>query len=118
MRWKQEAKSGNPKFLIQSKSCKQRMDLNEQIKIFQEKLVILLKKFSVYQKENSMLKNDLAQCKKKLDEKEAQIESLQQKVDILQLNTATMDDAARKALNKRIQSYIDDIEKCIQSFKK
>ncbi len=94
------------------------MDLNEQIKVFQDKLQVLLKNFAAKQKENSSLKQDLEKCKKNLAEKDSQVETLQQKVDILRLNTASMDDTARKELNKRIQTYIDDIEKCIQTLKK
>jgi len=94
------------------------MDLNDQIKIFQEKLQVLLKKFASIHKENSGLKKELEKCRKDLSEKEIQVEALQQKVDILHLNTASMDATAKKALNKRIQDYIDDIEKCILSLKK
>lgn len=94
------------------------MDLNDQIKVFQEKLQVLLKKFASIHKENSSLKKELEKCRKNLSEKEIQVEALQQKVDILHLNSVSMDDAARKALNKRIQDYIEDIEKCIQTLKK
>ncbi len=94
------------------------MDLNDQIKVFQDKLQVLLKNFAAKQKENSSLKQDLEKCKKNLAEKDIQVETLQQKVDILRLNTASMDETARKELNKRIQTYIDDIEKCIQTLKK
>ncbi len=94
------------------------MDLNEQIKIFQEKLQALLKKFAVFQKENSSLKQELEKCKKSLVEKELLVEVLQQKVDILHLNAVSMDETARKELKNRIQTYIDDIEKCIQTLKK
>lgn len=94
------------------------MDLDDQIKIFQEKLQAMLKKFVVIQKENSNLKQDLEKCKKNLAEKEIQVEVLQQKVDILHMTSISMDETSRKELNKRIQTYIDDIEKCIQSLKK
>ncbi len=94
------------------------MDLDDQIKIFQEKLQAMLKKFVVIQKENSNLKQDLEKCKKNLAEKEIQVEALQQKVDILHMTSISMDETSRKELNKRIQTYIDDIEKCIQSLKK
>lgn len=94
------------------------MDLDDQIKIFQEKLQVMLKKFVVIQKENSNLKQDLEKSKKSLAEKEVQVEALQQKVDILHLTATSIDDTARKELKNRIQTYIDDIEKCIQSLKK
>lgn len=94
------------------------MDLDDQIKIFQEKLQLMLKKFVVIQKENSSLKQDLEKCKKNLAEKEIQVEALQQKVEILHITSNSMDETSRKELNKRIQTYIDDIEKCIQSLKK
>ncbi|MEO8116211.1 MAG: hypothetical protein ABI653_01105, partial [Bacteroidota bacterium] len=81
-------------------------------------LQVLLKKFAVIQKENSRLKQDLEKYKKSLAEKEIQVESLQQKVDILHLSAASMDETSRKELNKRIQTYIEDIEKCIQTLKK
>ncbi|MEO7210867.1 MAG: hypothetical protein ABIY35_07970 [Chitinophagaceae bacterium] len=94
------------------------MDLDDQIKIFQEKLQAMLKKFGVVQKENINLKQDLEKCKKNLAEKEIQVEALQQKMDILHMTSTSMDDTSRKELNKRIQTYIDDIEKCIQTLKK
>ena len=94
------------------------MDLNDQIKVFQEKLQVLLKKFACIHKENISLKKELEKCRKNLSEKEIQVEALRQKVDILHLNSVSMDDTARKALNNRIQDYIEDIEKCIQTLKK
>lgn len=94
------------------------MDLDDQIKIFQEKLQVMLKKFVVIQKENSNLKQEMEKCKMSLAEKEIQVEALQQKVDILHLTATSMDETSRKELIKRIQTYIDDIEKCIQSLKK
>jgi phage host-nuclease inhibitor protein Gam len=86
---------------------------NEQLKRIQEKLQVLLKQQSLLEKENTQLKADLAASKEQEAGFVERIGKLQQEVDILKLAAGDMSEADKKAFEKRINTYVKEIDRCI-----
>ncbi len=87
--------------------------LDTQIKTINDKLQQLLKKSTSLQKENEVLYGELSVLKEKEKEYKSTIDAINQKVNILQAVTGNMTEADQKELEKRINQYVKDIDKCI-----
>jgi hypothetical protein len=85
----------------------------EQIKRIQEKLQHLLKQHDTLQKENKWLKSELTNSKKQETQYHENIDRLKQQVEVLKLSSGEMDEAEKKQFEKRINSYLKEIDKCI-----
>ena len=86
---------------------------SEQFKRVTEKLQELVKKYDQLKKENERLKGELIPAKEREMEFLEQISSLEQKVMILKAGTGKMEETDRKELDKRIHTYLKEIDKCI-----
>ncbi len=87
--------------------------LDTQIRTINDKLHQLLKKSTSLQKENEVLYGELSVLKEKEKEYKSTIDAINQKVNILQAVTGNMTEADQKELEKRINQYVKDIDKCI-----
>ncbi len=87
--------------------------LDNQIKIINDKLQQLVKKSNSLQKENEVLYRELSVLKEKEKEYKSTIDAMSQKVNILQAAAGKMTEADQKELEKRINQYVKDIDKCI-----
>ena len=87
--------------------------LDTQIKTINDKLQQLLKKSTSLQKENEDLYRELSVLKEKEKEYKSTIDGINQKVNILKAATGNMTEADQKELEKRINHYVKDIDKCI-----
>ena len=87
--------------------------LDTQIKTINDKLQQLLKKSTSLQKENEDLYRELSTLKEKEKEYKSTIDAINQKVNILKAATGNMNVADQKELEKRINHYVKDIDKCI-----
>jgi predicted nuclease with TOPRIM domain len=58
------------------------------------------------QKENALLQEEL-------EKKKTQSAALHQTIDSLKINTLTLDQDSRKDLEKRINLYLKEIDKCL-----
>ena len=85
----------------------------EQLKRIQEKLQHLLKQHDTLQKENKWLKSELTNSKKQETQHYENIDRLKQQVEVLKLSSGEMDEAEKKQFEKRINSYLKEIDKCI-----
>ena len=85
----------------------------DQLKRIQEKLQLLLKRHAALQKENAKLKEQLEEVSRQNNVQQENLDSLKQKVDVLKLHTGDMTEADRKELEKRINSYLKEIDRCI-----
>ena len=83
------------------------------LKRIQEKLQRLLKSHSVLEKENAKLKNELDQLKQQDRNYTEKIEDLKQQVGVLKLNAGEMNETDKKEIEKKINSYIKEIDRCI-----
>jgi chromosome segregation ATPase len=88
-------------------------DLQQQVHRVNEKLQQLLKQYQLLQKENEVLKKDLKDVRGINSEKGRQLDELEQKVSILKTATNNLTDADKKQLEKRLNGYIKEIDRCI-----
>lgn len=79
----------------------------------QDKLQQLLKNHFALQKENTQLKTELEKTKKQAQEGQRNIDELKQQADILRLNAVDMNPADKKEFERRINSYLKEIDRCI-----
>lgn len=83
------------------------------IKNIQEKLQRLLKQYHEVQKENNQLKNELAKLSKQSQQHLQTIETFRQQVDVLKISSGNWDENDKKEFEKRINTYIKELDKCI-----
>ena len=87
--------------------------LEQHIQRINEKIQQLLKQFRASQRENEKLKKELADIKVLHSERSQLIDELEQKVAILKTATNNMNEADKKDLEKRLNHYIKEIDRCI-----
>ena len=85
----------------------------QHLKLIQDKLQQLLKQYTALQKENSLLKEELERNKDQSLQHQQSVIHLKQKVDVLKLNAGEMNEADKKDIEKRINSYLKEIDRCI-----
>lgn len=89
------------------------MSAEQQIKRIQEKLQQLLKQHAVLQKENKQLKEDLKSAQTAVSAFEKTTDDLKQQVSVLKMAAGEMNAADKKEFEKRLSSYIREIDRCI-----
>jgi len=85
----------------------------QHLKRIQDKLQLLLKQHAILQKENQSLREELGQIKKQVEDFNVSSETLKQQVEILKYNNGEMDETEKKQFEKRLNSYLKEIERCI-----
>jgi len=84
-----------------------------QLKRIQTKLQQLLKKHTILQKENGWLKAELDTTKKEVSAQQESLENLKQQVDVLRYSNGEMSETDKKEFEKKINSYVKEIDRCI-----
>lgn len=88
------------------------------IKSLQEKLQLLLKSQQQLLRENQRLTADLEKAMSIVDQKEALLRNLQQQLDGLGVSSASgYSDQEKSALEKRINTYLKEIDHCLTLLK-
>ena len=88
-------------------------DLEIQLKRIQDKLQQVLKDYSGLQKENLRLKEELDKNRTQSFAHQQNIEDLKQQVDILKITSGDWNEGDKKEFEKRINTYIKEIDRCI-----
>lgn len=88
-------------------------DLEVQLKRIQDKLQQVLKDYVALQKENLRLKEELDKNRTQSFTHQQNIEELKQQVDVLKITSGDWDQNDKKEFEKRINSYIKEIDRCI-----
>ncbi len=88
-------------------------DLEKQLKRIQDKLQQVLKDHSSLQKENLRLKEELDKNRNQSFTNQQTIEELKQQVDVLKISSGDWDEGDKKEFEKRINTYIKEIDRCI-----
>ncbi len=88
-------------------------DINTNISHLQEKLQMLIKEFKQLQKENNRLLKDIAVAKTEKEAKINQLNQLEQKVAAIQLTSGNWNDTEKASLQKKIDAYLKEIDKCL-----
>jgi hypothetical protein len=89
------------------------MDIDARLKAIQMKLQQVLKQYQLLQKENVQLKKELQKSQQNNADKTEQLQVLQQQVDVLKLGVSGWNDQEKEELEKRIDVYLKEIDKCI-----
>ena len=87
--------------------------LEQHIQRIGEKLQLLLKQYRALQKDNEKLKTELQDIRGLQTEKNRQMEDLEQKVAILKTATNNMSEDDKKDLEKRLNHFIKEIDRCV-----
>jgi ribosome-binding ATPase YchF (GTP1/OBG family) len=90
------------------------MSTDTQIEIIEEKLQALLTRYKRLQKENANLKEELHETSTQLAVHKKENEKLKQQIDVANIGTSNWSEDERSNLNKRIDSYLKEIEKCLE----
>ena len=85
----------------------------QHLKRIQDKLQQLLKQQHALQKENNHLKEQLDKTKLQSAEHLKNVEELRLQVNVLKLNAGEMNEMDKKEFEKRINSYLKEIDRCI-----
>jgi hypothetical protein len=88
-------------------------DLEIQLKRIQDKLQQVLKDHSALQKENLRLKEELDKNRTQSFAHQQNIEDLKQQVEVLKITSGDWEEGDKKEFEKRINSYIKEIDRCI-----
>jgi len=88
-------------------------DFENQLKRIQDKLQQVLKEHAALQKENLRLKEELDKNRTQSFSHQQNIEDLKQQVDVLKITSGDWDEGDKKEFEKRINSYIKEIDRCI-----
>ena len=89
------------------------MSLDQQFNIINEKLQQLLKQQARLKKENERLRLELEACREKENSFQQKIDELAQQNSILKLAGGDMNEKDKKEFERKINSYIKEIDKCI-----
>jgi hypothetical protein len=85
----------------------------QQLKRVNEKLQQLLKQYQSLQKENEKLKQDIQLVTTRYNGLIEQTDKLEQQTEILKLSKGEMNEAEKKAFEKRLNQYVKEIDRCI-----
>ena len=85
----------------------------EELIRIQEKVRLLLKQYQQLQQENEKMKHLLRNAGEKEASMAASISQLQQQVVILKTATNQLDEQDKKELEKRLNHYLKEIDRCI-----
>jgi phage tail tube protein FII len=88
-------------------------EIEVQLKRIQDKLQQVLKDYSALQKENLRLKEELDKNRTQSFNNQQTIEDLKQQVDVLKITSGDWEEGDKKEFEKRINSYIKEIDRCI-----
>ena len=88
-------------------------ELESQLAILQNKLQLLLKQTQGLVKEKNNLKKEKEQLTEEINLKDKLIQKMQQQIDVLKMSNNVMDKNDKKHLEKRIDEYLREIEKCL-----
>ena len=87
--------------------------MQDQIQRIEEKVQRLVKEYHLAQKEIQHLQKENMRLAEMLQSRTEQANQLHQKVDALKISANSLDDSTKKDLEKRINIYLKDIDKCL-----
>jgi hypothetical protein len=84
-----------------------------QLKRIHVKLQLLMKQHVLLEKENNQLKVELQTARQQASLHQAHVDNLKQQVDVLKYTNGELNGADKKDFEKKINSYLKEIDKCI-----
>lgn len=93
-------------------------ELETQVSRVREKLQLLVKDYTQLQKENQQLKTELEKIRQQVPMQQDTINQLYEQIEILKISSGNWNEQDKKDFEKRIASYIKEIDKCISMLSK
>ena len=87
--------------------------LQEQLKRITEKLQQVMQRYQLLQKENEQLNKEVTILRDKEKARLIRIDELEMKMTALQTATGQLNETEKKDVEKRINRYIREIDRCI-----
>ena len=87
--------------------------MEQQLQRVEEKIQQVLKQYTFAQKEIQRLQKENSRLQEELQNRIEHANTLQQKAELLKVNTLNLDDTSKKDREKRINSYLKEIDKCL-----
>jgi hypothetical protein len=84
-----------------------------QLKRVHEKILLLLRQHQALQKENERLKEDLKKMQVRGEVISRDAEKFRHQADVLKLSGRGLEENDKKMLEKRLNQYVREIDKCI-----
>ena len=85
-----------------------------QLKRIQDKFSLMVKNYQGLQKENEKMKSDFQKLSERCDALGREAEKLRQQSEIMKYNSnGTMQEVEKKDLEKRLNQYVREINRCI-----
>ena len=85
----------------------------QQMKRIHEKVQQLIKSYQSLQHENEQLKKDIKTSAERQEAYKAKMDSLEEKVAALKIATGQINEADKKEVEKRLNHYLKEIDRCI-----
>ena len=93
------------------------MDANQQqLKRIADKLQQVVLRYQLLQKEHDHLNKEVKMLREKEKARQIRIDELEMKITALQAATGQLDETDKKEVEKRINRYIREIDRCIALF--
>jgi hypothetical protein len=83
------------------------------LKKVHEKVLLLVKQYQVLQKENERLRDDLKKMNLRCESISQEADKYRQQTEVQRLAGRGMEEADKKMLEKRLNKYVREIDKCI-----
>ena len=83
------------------------------LKRIHDKLQQAIRQAVALRKENEKLKHDLQQCRQEAKQKDELMQILELRIDVLKAARLDMPAEDRKSLEKKINQYIKEVDKCL-----
>ena len=87
-------------------------EMDEQIQRIEEKVLLLSKEYNLARKEIQRLQKENTRLNELVQVHNSQVEKLNQK-GILKVNSSNLTPTEKKELEKKIDDYLKDIDKCL-----
>jgi Zn-dependent oligopeptidase len=84
-----------------------------QLKRVHEKILLLMKQYQSLQKENERLKEDLKKMQVRNETVSLDAEKIRHQADVFKLSGRGLEESDKKMLEKRLNQYVREIDKCI-----
>lgn len=88
-------------------------ELELKIKDIQNKLQLVVKKYVTLEKENQRLTKELNKNSEQYVQQQQIIDTLKQQMEITKISAGNWNEKDKKEFEKRINSYIKEIDRCI-----
>ena len=88
-------------------------DIHSQLQTLQVRLQQLIKNYQQLQKENGQLKKELVKKSVEINIGKEKLQNFQQQIDVLKLSKSGFDVTEKVVLEKRIDIYLKEIDKCL-----